>query len=471
MAKLWGSQQDFSKIPILGLVPESSVDSSPPSSPVDGQLWFDETAGRLKVREGGAWVLASRTGAELAANKGQAGGYASLDGSTKVPIAEVPTGQTGTTVALGNDARFTDSRTPTGAAGGDLTGSTYPNPVIADDAVTLAKIADAIKDPAAGTTGLRSLGTGAQQAMPGNTTLSSIAAPTADIALAGFKFTGAGTPTADDHFATKSYVDLARQGLRSKAAVKVATTGAITLSGTQTIDDVAVGAGDRVLVKNQADASTNGIYTAASGAWARADDADTFQELQDGAVVFVQQGTENQNTTWAQGATLTALSDPQSWFQQGAAASVTPGAGLVANGSAFDVNPDGSTIEVVGDQVRVKALGITNGHIAAGTIDLTAKVTGILPIANGGTGADDAAEARSNLGALTKYAANLGALTAGVEATVTHNLGTEDVGAWFELTATGQDYGLEWRRINANSIGVTADVAHASGDVRVTVMG
>ncbi|HET6747430.1 MAG TPA: hypothetical protein VFH06_04975 [Candidatus Saccharimonadales bacterium] len=44
---------------------------------------------------------------EKTANKGTAGGYASLDGSTKVPIAQIPTGTTGTTVALGNDSRIT----------------------------------------------------------------------------------------------------------------------------------------------------------------------------------------------------------------------------------------------------------------------------------------------------------------------------------------------------------------------------
>lgn len=42
------------------------------------------------------------TGAEQTTNKGVAGGYASLDGSTKVPIAQVPTGTSGTTVALGD---------------------------------------------------------------------------------------------------------------------------------------------------------------------------------------------------------------------------------------------------------------------------------------------------------------------------------------------------------------------------------
>lgn len=42
------------------------------------------------------------TGAEQTSNKGGANGYASLDSSTKIPIAQVPTGTSGTTVALGN---------------------------------------------------------------------------------------------------------------------------------------------------------------------------------------------------------------------------------------------------------------------------------------------------------------------------------------------------------------------------------
>jgi hypothetical protein len=63
---------------------------------------------------------------------------------------------------------------------------------------------------------------------------------------------------------------------------RVATTANITLSGTQTIDGVAVVAGNRVLVKNQTTTSQNGIYVVATGAWTRATDSDTWAELYDG---------------------------------------------------------------------------------------------------------------------------------------------------------------------------------------------
>ncbi|POY79084.1 phage tail protein [Pseudomonas amygdali pv. morsprunorum] len=83
-----------------------------------------------------------------------------------------------------------------------------------------------------------------------------------------------------------------------KKSVRCATTVSIGLSGLQTIDDVTLVAGDRVLVKNQDTASQNWIYVAAAGAWARAQDANESTECTPGHMVPVQAGTKNAGTVW-----------------------------------------------------------------------------------------------------------------------------------------------------------------------------
>lgn len=82
------------------------------------------------------------------------------------------------------------------------------------------------------------------------------------------------------------------------SAVEVATTAAITLSGTQTVDGVVLVAGNRVLVKNQAAGETNGIYVVSAGVWARAVDADTSAEVPSGLLVHVVRGTVSHNTDY-----------------------------------------------------------------------------------------------------------------------------------------------------------------------------
>jgi hypothetical protein len=84
-----------------------------------------------------------------------------------------------------------------------------------------------------------------------------------------------------------------------KAPVVATTTANITLSGEQTLDGVAVTAGDRVLVKDQTDTTENGIYDVAAAAWARAKDFDGTGDAIKGSLVFVQGGTLYANTLWS----------------------------------------------------------------------------------------------------------------------------------------------------------------------------
>ena len=102
--------------------------------------------------------------------------------------------------------------------------------------------------------------------------------------------------------ATREYVDSAivsaMNKLDQKQSVRASTTANITLSGLQTLDGVALAAGDRVLVKNQTNAPDNGIYLAASGAWKRAGDADASAEVTPNLTVAVEEGSTQADSIW-----------------------------------------------------------------------------------------------------------------------------------------------------------------------------
>lgn len=122
----------------------------------------------------------------------------------------------------------------------------------------------------------------------------------------------------------KGYVDALITGNSWKDSVRAATTGNITLSGIQTIDGVVLADGDRVLVKDQTDASENGIYEVSSGAWTRTDDADIFNEIVS-ASVYVSEGSTQADTQWVcisdEGGTL-GVTDVD-WTQFFGGASIT----------------------------------------------------------------------------------------------------------------------------------------------------
>lgn len=110
--------------------------------------------------------------------------------------------------------------------------------------------------------------------------------------------TSAATPTNPTDLANKAYVDAAASGLSVKQPARLATTGNITLSAPQTIDGVSAIAGDRILVKDQVDATKNGIYLVAAGAWTRTTDANTGGLLVTNSYVFVTAGSTNFSTGW-----------------------------------------------------------------------------------------------------------------------------------------------------------------------------
>ena len=223
----------------------------------------------------------------------------------------------------------------------------------------------------AGTLAVLSGGTGATTAAGARTNLTAAASGANTDITSVTLTTGtiSTTPSGSTDIANKSYVDTVAQGLDTKASVVAGTTANITLSGAQTIDGISIVATDRVLVKNQTLPQNNGIYLCASGAWTRATDMNTWAQVP-GAYVFVETGTTLADTGWVctsdAGGTLgtTAIT----WAQ-------FSGAGSGVSAISF-----GTT-------------GLTPSTSTTGSVT----VAGTLVVANGGTGAVNATDARTNL--------------------------------------------------------------------------
>jgi len=151
------------------------------------------------------------------------------------------------------------------------------------------------------------------------------------------------TPANPTDLVNKNYVDMFVQGYAIKAECQVASTGNLTLSGLQTIDGYTTLVGDRVLVKNQTTQAQNGIYVAASGAWARSSDANTWNSLIS-AFTFIQNGSTQANSGWvctiSTGGTLGTT--PVTWSQLANAASYFAGTGLTLSSYTFSITPVGT---------------------------------------------------------------------------------------------------------------------------------
>jgi len=215
-------------------------------------------------------------------------------------------------------------------------------------------------------------------------------------------------PVSALELATKQYVDSVAQGLDPKASCVAATTTNITLSGTQTIDGVALIAGDRCLVKDQTLSQNNGIYLVAAGAWTRATDMDSWLEVP-GAFTFIEQGTLYADTGWVctSNAGGTLGTTPITWVQFAGVGSYTAGTGLTLTGTQFSITNTAVTAASYGSATQVGTFTVnaqgqltlaSNTAIAINGNQIT---SGTVAIANGGTGQTTASTAFNALSPIT----------------------------------------------------------------------
>jgi hypothetical protein len=432
---------DTSRIPITGVIPEPQANDASVPSPVNGLLYYDTTLHQLKVRLNGAWVALGAAGAG-----GPPSGAASGDLSGSYP---------GPTIGLGKvigDRIATDAVTDTKILNGTITGAK-----LAGDTVTVDKMApnsvgqsELVADAVITAKILDSNVTLAK--LDGTTVkLNTIGLPTGSLGLNSNKIINLANGTGANDAVNLSQLEGLAAGIDVRASVRIASTANLGLISLTAIDGVTPIAGDRVLAKDQSAPAANGIYIAAVGAWTRAPDMDAWTEIP-GAFTFVEEGTTNADTGWVctsnAGGTLNTTAIV--WAKFTAAASVTPGAGSLANGSAFDVGAGASSgITVNADDILVK--------IVAGTSGLALSASGLA--------LDTALAAR-------KFTSSGPALTAGVwSSSINHNLGQVNPDVSFKDGTSTEGIVLDWKAVDANNIQIRADVARTAATYAVTVIG
>ena len=386
-----------------GVIHKAAVAPTVPA-PVSGQLYFNTADSSLYIYDGTAWVRVLESGTVVNADI-QAGAAIDPDKIAGTAITAADTGTvTSTMIANGtivnadiNASAAIDKTKISGTAVTLADSGTVTSSMIADGTIVNADISSSAAialsklatDPLA-----RANHTGTQTASTisnfdtqvRTSTLNQMTAPSADLSLNSKKITNLADPVGAQDAATKAYVDAARQGLDVKDSVRVATTANVTLTGTQTIDTVAVVAGERVLVKNQTTPSENGIWVVAAGAWSRSTDADNGTKLTPGAFVFVESGSQA-DSGWVMttDGTIVVGTTSLAWAQFSGAGQITAGAGLTKTGSTIDVatastarivvNADSIDLATVTASNTTPAQGTTS--VSAVTVDSYGRVTGV----------------------------------------------------------------------------------------------
>lgn len=289
--------------------------------------------------------------------------------------------------------------------------------------------------------------------------LCSLPPATCNLDMGGFRIRNLGNPE-DLHDAVNLQTlqnAIAMSPTKAPARL-IALTNVSTLSGTGVvIDGRPVLIGDRVVLNGQNDPRQNGIMVVTAGAWMRAPDADENHELVTGSQIAITDGLTQAGTIWSQ-------TQPMGQTVIGSSIiSYSPTMGLSTFGAGNGLYTSGNTLHVGGTPNRIVALAdtvdIAPNYIGQASITTLGTITTgqwratPVDVTFGGTGATNAADARSNLGA-AKSGAN-GDITSITGLTTPLSINQGGTGA---TTATDARTNL-----GAASRGVNSDITQITG--------
>lgn len=175
-------------------------------------------------------------------------------------------------------------------------------------------------------------------------------------------------PFADDHATSKLYTDTCNRAIASKPPVRMATTSAGFLAGYvvgATVDGVVLQLGDRILVKDAIDRTTNGIWVVGAGLPIRPVDFKQGYEAS-GCVIFVAEGDVNTSTGWictCSAQNDTVGTDALTFSRFTGLGAVSTGTGLVISADNMDANVDGVSIELSPGGLRLSSIGVSTGLV------------------------------------------------------------------------------------------------------------
>ncbi len=314
-------------------------------------------------------------------------------------------------------------------------------------------------------------------------------------------------PSSATDAATKQYVDALISGLRWKEPVRAATTANVNLTtdvdAGSVLDGVNLAQNDRILLKNQTDASENGIYVvpATSGTATRSLDADSTAEL-NAATVKVLEGSVNADKTFTQTADDVVVdTDDQTWVESGGGQTYTAdGQGIELSGSQFQLELNGSTLSKSASGLKVNdsyagngltvagdALSVNTGTASASLLEISSDTVRVAADAagaglTGGGGSALAVGAGAGITVNTndvaidtsvvarKFNANIGDGSTTAIA-VNHQLGTKDVVVQLRQNSDDAHVYADVVSTDTNNVTVTFATAPASNSIRVTVIG